>query len=63
MKPFTDQRTAEKQAYSRSKMYGNNGEPLFVVYEDGYYHVCTENDLDTFFYGIKPTDIVYCTTN
>lgn len=61
MKPFKDQRTAEKQAYSRSRMYGNQGQPLFVVYEDGYYHVCTDEDIDTFFAGIRQEHIVYCT--
>ena len=61
MKPFRDQRTAEKQAYSRRHMRGNLGEPLYVVYEAGYYHVATEEDLDTFFAGISDNDIVYCT--
>jgi len=61
MKPFRDQKTAEKQARSCAKMPGNNGEPLFVVYESGYYHVCTNNDIDRFFNGIQDNDIVYCT--
>jgi len=61
MKPFKDKSTAIKQAYSRSKGYGNHGEPIFVVYESGYYYVCTDDDIDTFFNGIQDKDIVYCT--
>jgi len=35
---------------------------FYVIYDDGNpymegYHICDENDLDTFFYGIEP---LYC---
>jgi len=60
MKPFRDKDTAIKQAYSRRHMRGNT-EPLFVVYEAGYYHVATDEDIDTFFAGVHKNDIIYCT--
>ena len=58
---FKDRNTAIQKAIKESRGYGNQGAPLFVVYESGEYHIATDYDLDTWFAGIRQSDIVFCT--
>jgi len=58
MKPFKSLNVAISHARSRARI---TGEEHYVVREDGYYHTCTEEDLDTYFAAVKDEDVVYCT--
>lgn len=60
MKPFRHIDIAIKQANSNAR---NRGGIYFVVYEDGYYHVATDEDLNTWFGMVHDKDILYCTAD
>jgi len=53
----------EVQAIARAdRRAKETGEVQYVVWEDGY-QVADDVDLDTFFAGISPQHIIYCTAD